>query len=141
MGQLRAECEAKLKEAEDTKKLALQRQLVELTGSAQEMAALRTAKEREARIELLRRQIGRRLLSRDLSRGWSAWCEMWAARSYAIKRLRECGNRLRRPGVTNAFDAWIGVWEQARRKKAMFTYKQQAEELRDERARLIDEVC
>jgi len=123
--------------------LELKSEVVRLGGGAEEAAALaqaQAAKEREARIELLRRQIGRRLLSRDLARGWSAWCEMWAARSYAIKRLRECGNRLRRPGVTSAFDAWIGVWEQARRKKAMFTYKQQAEELRDERARLIDEV-
>ena len=66
----------------------------------------RVAKEREERIELLRRQIGRRMLHRDLARGWQAWESFFDAKAYALGRLRTCANRLQRPQLADAFGAW-----------------------------------
>ena len=40
--------------------------------------------EKEERIELLRRQIGRRILNQGIIRGWQAWVECAEARSYAM---------------------------------------------------------
>ena len=58
-----------------------------------------SAKEKEERVELLRRQIGRRMMNSSLTRGWSAWYDLWAAKSYALRRLREVANRLQKPEV------------------------------------------
>ena len=104
-----------LARAEEAKDSALQRQLVELTGSAAEIAALREEEEKEARIELLRRQVGRRLFYRDLARGWTAWAELWHARTDAMARLKHCGNKLRAPELANAFNFWAADAEQSRR--------------------------
>ena len=54
-------------------------------------------------MELLRRQIGRRLLSRSLTRGWTAWTELWQAKAYSVWRLQQCANRLKEPELSNAF--------------------------------------
>ena len=110
--------EARLAMAEEAKRAALEKQRLELIGTAADQSQLREQKEREARIELLRRQIGRRLLSRDLSRGWSAWCEMWAARSYAIKRLREASQRLKSPQMAVAYQLWVGAWRVTKLRRA-----------------------
>ena len=105
---LHAEYELKLKAAEESKQQALERQLVQLTGNAQDIAALRDEEEKERRVDLLRRQIGRRMFARDLSRGWTAWMEMYEAKRHAKNRLREAGNRLRAPSLSLAFTTWAG---------------------------------
>ena len=77
-------------------------QVMLLGGGAEEQAALmeaQAAKEKEERVELLRRQIGRRMMNSSLTRGWSAWYDLWTAKSYALRRLREVANRLRKPEV------------------------------------------
>ena len=116
------DCKAKLAKADDDKRAALELQLVELTGSSAEVSALQGQREKEQRIELLRRQAARRILQQDLSRGWTAWHDMWSARTYALKRLRDAGSRLRTPGVAQAFHHWVSVW--TRRK-----YRQKLAEL------------
>ena len=105
--------------AEDDKALALERQLTELTGSAAEIAALRETEAKEARVELLRRQVGRRMMSSGLSRGWTAWMELYDARRYALTRLRECGQRLRAPELAVAFAGWAADVEAERQAKAL----------------------
>ena len=65
------------------------------------------AKAKEEHIELLRRQSVRRLLSRDLADGWSAWAEMWSAKRWSKDKLRECANRLHAPDLSNAWRAWM----------------------------------
>ena len=121
--------EVQLAKADEEKELALQRQLTELTGSAEEIAAMREekAKDRatharcpdpsafecaahhssdgivcavqakEERVELLKRQIGRRILNQGLMRGFTAWTELWEAKSYAMGRLQECGAKFKAP--------------------------------------------
>lgn len=102
----RAEMIRRLKQAEQLQAAALEKQRVMLVGSAEEQQAALAAEEREARVDLLRRQVARRMLSSDLAHGWSAWSELWHARRYALDRLREVGNRLRKPELAHAFRAW-----------------------------------
>ena len=97
----------RLKLAEYQKELALEKQRVMLSGTAEEQEAERRKEEREARIELMRRQVARRMLYADLANGWSAWLDLWQSRSYSLERLRECGNRLRKPELAHAFRAWV----------------------------------
>ena len=108
--------EAKLAAEVAARQAALEKQAIQLTGSDEELAALRAAQEREGRIDLLRRQIGRRLYHRDLANGWASWHELWSAKRYAIDRLREVGARLRTPEVAFAFRSWRGAWEAAVRR-------------------------
>ena len=60
-----------------------------MTGSAEETAAAIEVRQRDERVELLRRQVTRRIMNANLSRGWMAWVEMWEARVYAMERLRQ----------------------------------------------------
>ena len=50
-------CEERLLQMEEEKKLALERLRIELTGGAEEVMKLRLVQEKEARVELFRRQV------------------------------------------------------------------------------------
>jgi len=108
------EYEAKLSAAELAHEKALKRQLIELTGSAEELAALRDEKDKEGRVELLRRQVTRRIMNADISRGFTAWYELWSARTHALGRLRDCGNKLRAPDIYTAFAFWMETTHEAK---------------------------
>jgi hypothetical protein len=110
LAELRAEMERKLAAAAEEKRVALERQLVELTGSAEANAALEEQRAKEERVELLRRQIGRRIMNQDITRGFTAWCELWAAKTYAMARLREVGNKFKSPELADAFGHWSDTW-------------------------------
>ena len=109
--------EAKLATVADDKERALKRQLIELTGSAEDIMKLRNEQEKEARIELLRRQSLRRVANRDLSSGWKAWIELVDAKAYSMERLRTVGNRLRAPEIAHAFSWWAQESRDAKHKK------------------------
>lgn len=51
------------------------------------------AKQEEDRRELIMNQSIRRLKHRDLTAGFSAWVELWEAKTYALQKLREVGER------------------------------------------------
>ena len=103
---VRAESKAKLDESQ--KHVArLEAKLVALRGAAEGQAAALAAKEREGRVELLYRRTSRRMLHHDLARGWAAWESLWQARSHALWWMREARNRLQRPGLAVAFEAWV----------------------------------
>jgi hypothetical protein len=106
---------AALQKAETDKASALKRQLVQLTGTAEEMAALEHEKSKEERIELLRRQSTRRMLNRGIAIGWQCWFELWDAKTYAMNRLRDVGNRFRAPELANAFRFWGELVREAKR--------------------------
>ena len=101
-----AEYERRLAAAEHEKEAALKRQLIELTGSAEDVLRMHEEREKEERIELMRRQAGRRILFADLARGLGAWLEFWRAKTYAVKRLRECANRLKSPESALKWEAF-----------------------------------
>ena len=101
-----AALEEKLARAEQETARALQRQLVELAGGTEEKEALRAEQEREQRVEYLRRQVTRRIMHKDLADGWTAWMAFWAARSYAVHRLRAVGNKLQAPALLEIWEHW-----------------------------------
>ena len=72
--------------ADEELKTALARQRIELTGSQEEREALLAEVAKEERIELLRRQVCRRIKFGGLANGWAAWRELCGARSHALRR-------------------------------------------------------
>ena len=103
--------------AERDKAIALERQLVELTGSTEDVLRMHEERAKEERVELMRRQAARRMLSAGLARGFGAWLEFAGAKAYAMKRLRECGNRLKSPESAlqwEAFTFWVTQAARAR---------------------------
>jgi len=126
---VRAECEARLAQAEKEKKLALERQLIELTGNAEQLVGLLEAKAKEERVELMRRQMARRILNQSIIRGFSAWVEAWEAHGYVVHRLREVGNKLRAPSMAAAFGHWLVVIDEAKRGAAMAELEKQSKSL------------
>lgn len=112
--QTRMEMQRKLRAAEDEKRTALQRQMVELTGSAEERLALAAQKEKEGRVELLRRQVTRRMMNRDITRGWQCWREMFEAKTYAKGRLQQCAQKLKSPELADAFEFWFEMVQEAK---------------------------
>ena len=111
---VRAEYDAKLAAMEHAHKKAMERQLIELTGTADQIAALKDERSMEERIEMIKRQVTRRILNGGLSRGWQAWLEMWEAKSYALHRLRDVGNKLRAPECSAVFSMWAADVERAK---------------------------
>ena len=75
----------------------MERQRIEFAGTTDERLALEAEKAKEERVELLRRQIGRRMMNQGIANGFTAWHELWFAKTYALNRLREVGNRFRTP--------------------------------------------
>ena len=109
----------KLDLANEEKERALHRQLIELTGSAEDIMHLRGEQEKEARVELLRRQSMRRVMSQGLANGYRAWVEFWEAKTYAMGRLRVVGNHLRSPELSHAFMFWAADSKDVKHKKEM----------------------
>jgi hypothetical protein len=104
---VKAECERRVKELELEQQRQYDRLVVELTGSATERAAMEEEKAKEERVELLTRQMGRRAMYREVYNGWSAWIELWESRTYALDKLRDVANRLRKPELAYAFHEWV----------------------------------
>jgi len=105
---LRAESEQKLTAAEAERKHLLSKVTV-LGGTAAEANANLEAQqvaEQANQVRLLSRLIARRMMYRNIRLGWTAWIEMWEARSFAYGRLREVAARLQTPDVAHAFFSW-----------------------------------
>ena len=76
----------------------------------EQVSAEAAAKAHQERVELLHRQASRRILNKDIANGFAAWYELWSAKTYAMGRLREVGNKLHAPEMTGAFGGWVNVW-------------------------------
>ena len=140
LARLKSEYEAKLAKAEADKDAALEKQRVELIGTAAEKEALLEAQGREERIDMLRRQMVRRIANREIAMGFGAWQELWQAKVYALERLRSVGNKLRSPELSFAFTAW---YEDLSESKSMSLLEREASErraLQEERDGLTAEL-
>lgn len=126
---VRAEGAARRATMEEDKAKALERLRLELTGSAAEMAALKEADEKAARVELLRRQIGRRMLHQGLLRGFDTWVDTWQRRQAAFERLRSCGNQLRTPALAACFRFWTTDLERAKQHARWLALEEQSHSL------------
>ena len=96
-------------QASEEERVKLRAKVAQLDGGASEMEALLNAQaevEKERRVELLRRQIARRIMNQSITRGWAAWHEMWSAKTHAYRKLRACGNRLHAPKLSQSFSHW-----------------------------------
>ena len=113
MAALQAESASQLSAAEEAKRRALDLQRVELMGTSEQLAA-RAERDREERVQLLRRQIARHL-HQDLVR-WSTWHEQWELQSYQQRVLRQVAMRLSKPAVSGAYRFWCEEWQAAERK-------------------------
>ena len=82
---------------------------------------MREAQEREQRVELLRRQVTRRIMNADLANGWRAWYDYWSAKSYSMGRLREVANRFATPALASAFEFWADMWAERCREQEVRT--------------------
>ena len=125
---IRAEYEARLVQAEEEKVRALERQRAELIGSSHEQMAILSQQERAARVELVTRQLARRILHRDLALGWQAWQEASAARSAALRWMARAASRMRTPELVWGFRAWRSGWKWERKSAAV--RKKEAERYR-----------
>ena len=84
--------------------------------AAAEAEEAKSAQEREQRVQHLTGVILKRMLRKDLSRGWVAWCEQYEERTLTLRLLRSAAQRLRKPTVSAAFagwktDAWRAGWK------------------------------
>ena len=129
MAELHAEYKVKMKDMKMEHEVALERLRVELTGSAEEVDKLRREEEKEARVELMRRQVTRRMLNQDLSNGWSAWYAFWSAKVYAYGKLREVGNKFRSPELAMAYEFWAREAEAYRWSKKLALQKANAKQM------------
>ena len=98
--------EARLATAQEEKRVELERQLISLTGPAEERMKLQAVEFKEAQVEQMRKQIVRRMMSQQLASGWVAWFELWDARSSALRKLRQASAMLHSPDKINAFTHW-----------------------------------
>ena len=115
MEQLRASYEARLASAEAARK-ALEQQLYSLNGAASDSERRleeQMAKEKAERVELLRRQIGRRIKNQDILRGWVSWTAMWKEKVDQRNQMRQIANRLMVPEKSAAFAFWRQDWTSA----------------------------
>jgi len=130
----------KLTEMAEQMRIALERQRTELVGTAAEKAAMMEEQSKEERIELLRRQIGRRMMNQGIIRGWSAWQEMYDAKTYAMNKLREVGSKLRSPEMAMAFSKWLDLYQEHLDRQLMSEAEKREAELAEERARHAAEL-
>ncbi|KOO34907.1 hypothetical protein Ctob_014384 [Chrysochromulina tobinii] len=103
MLQARREHEA----AASSHEAALAAQLIELREKGE--------KEKEKRVQHLSELIARRMLKKDLSRGWTAWHFTWEERVIAQRRLQAAASRIKAPELSIAFGFWSSSAAEARR--------------------------
>jgi len=140
LARVTAEYEQRLAALEEQRVKDLERQLVALTGTADEQAAMLEEKAKEERIELMKKQSMRRMLNAALSGAWGAWLEMWEAKVYATERLKLCGNRLHAPEKTKVFTKWKDEWRAEASSEEMARLAAQAAGLDGERTSLAEEL-
>ena len=91
-------------------------------------------KEREKRVAHLAEMGVKRLMNQGLSRGWSAWYEVYAEGVRKRNLLKQAANRLMKPKQTAAYSHWRRHWHHAESSKkaktqalANMTYEQRIE--------------
>jgi hypothetical protein len=62
--------------------------------------------EKEKRIAHLQRMAARRIMQKDLSRGMSAWIDMWSTKKRQQRLLLAAAARLAKPKVVSAYMHW-----------------------------------
>ena len=61
------------------------------------------AREKEKRVEHLCGTVAKRIMKKDLARGWTAWHEKWAEEARRKRMLAAATSRLKNPGLPRCF--------------------------------------
>ena len=131
---MRTFCESKIQQVEQEKQLALERQYIELTGTIEEKLKVAKEESKEERVELLRRQTVRRMISVQESYAWNAWTSYVDARNYAMHHLQKTRERIHQSsGLAPAFEFWAYACDEQRRADILADLK---DKLRNLEARL-----
>ncbi len=99
-----------------TEAATLATRLSELDGgaAAREAALQRELEEeRDRRVEGLKAVAIRRIVLKDLARGWSGWAEVYSAGVHQRNLLKKAGARLTRPKLIATYQHWRRGWEEA----------------------------
>ena len=79
-------------------------------------------------------------MNAELSRGWTAWHDFWAAKTYALTTLRRVAGRLRVPELAYAYAVWVEEIEEQKRQLSALRRRKHTESLEQENARLREEL-
>ena len=88
----------------------LERQRLELHGSAEEVFAAREARQKQERVDAMFARCGRRMTSTGILRGWEAWKQLWAHHARITRLLAHGAARLARPQLVACLSAWLSDW-------------------------------
>ena len=95
-----AEMREQLAAAQANQERALERQRIELTGSA-----------KEARVAHLQQQAARRIANAGIASGFSTWQAQWAEAARQKRMLAAAAARLTRPALAAAVAHWRQDWQ------------------------------
>ena len=110
--QAKAEMERRLEAAAERERAALEKQRVELTGTAEEKLEYARREQQERRIEQLHRMAARRMANQGILRGWTAWRDQWYEHARQKRLLLHATARLSKPHLVAAFK-WLLVEAEA----------------------------
>ena len=92
--------------------------------------------EREKRVAAVQQQALRRIQQIGLSKGWSAWHELWEERVRQRNMLRQAGARLTRPALACTFHEWRDDYqEEARARIAAALEAKHKQEMEEQEAK------
>eukprot|EP00964_Phaeocystis_antarctica_P152584 scaffold120545_cov51-Phaeocystis_antarctica.AAC.1 len=121
--------------AAEAKRVALERLRAELTGSAEEQAAAREAREREGRVEALAGKAMKRIKNAGIIAGWTAWQGQWEEAARQKRMLAGAAARLARPQLAACIEHWRQIWEAVRRAAILQQAGGQAQQLQQSERR------
>ena len=108
-GEALAQVDALTKELEEARQAMLEGR--GLQAELERQAEERLEKEREKRIEGNANMAMRRMQNKELSMGWTAWVEPYRQRKRMDRLLRDAGNRILKPKLTQVMTKWKRDWE------------------------------
>lgn len=122
---IRAESATKLQIAQDQNKelVAEVKRLKGGVAEAKAKSAEDLEQERLERVKAVQNQITRRIIFRDLGRGWATWHAYWTDRVYRRHQMNIAAHRLRTPELSRAFHYWIYILEEDKRASALTRLK------------------
>ena len=109
---IKQQYEQRLKDAEQDKLTALEQQLMEVLGTADGEKMAQEQKAKEERVELLCRQMVRRMLYSDITTAFNSWIDMWETKTHINRCMRKSVGRLSKPAMAGAFAFWVNTWTQ-----------------------------
>jgi len=107
---------------------------------AQRQLESELAAERAVRIDHTKEMAIRRIVKRDLARGWVAWHGKWAEEARRGRLLKQAALKLTKPHLFAAYRHWRSDWETEELEKRKMTCLDQVEVMKQERDKALREL-